>query len=74
MEREKTKRCLFISLDKFFSSKSSNQGRILGRVRRLFVRIERLKERRRALRELRGVLGPASRELLDRFMLEPEAQ
>ena len=40
----------------------------------VIIRIERLEERRRALRELRGALGPASRELLDRFMLEAEAQ
>jgi len=40
----------------------------------VIVRIERLEERRKVLRELRGVLGPASRELLDRFMLEAEAQ
>ena len=40
----------------------------------VIVRIERLEEKRKVLRELRGVLGPASRELLDRFMLEAEAQ
>jgi len=40
----------------------------------VIVRIECLEERRRVLRELRGVLGPASRELLNRFMLEAEAQ
>ncbi|MHC1628371.1 MAG: antitoxin AF2212-like protein [Candidatus Nezhaarchaeales archaeon] len=35
----------------------------------VIVRVERLEERR-VLRELRGVLGSASKELLDKFMLE----
>ena len=29
---------------------------------------------KKTLRELRGVLGPASKELLDKFMLEAETQ
>jgi len=40
----------------------------------VIVRIERLEERQKVLKELRGVLGPASKELLDRFMLEAEVQ
>jgi len=38
------------------------------------VKIEKLKDREKSLRELRSVLGSATKELLDRFMLEAEAQ
>ena len=40
----------------------------------VIVKIERLKDREKSLKELRGVLGSATKELLDRFMLEAEAQ
>jgi len=40
----------------------------------VIVKIERLRDREKSLRKLRGVLGSATKELLDRFMLEAEAQ
>jgi len=47
----------------------------LGEGEEVVVRIEGLEEgRRKVLEELRGILGPASKELLDRFMLEAEVQ
>ncbi len=38
------------------------------------VKIINVEERRKAIRKYRGVLGPASKELLDKFMLEAEEQ
>lgn len=40
----------------------------------LLVKVIEVKKRRRVLRKYRGVLGPAPKELLDRFMLEAEEQ
>ena len=40
----------------------------------VLVRIERLKDRRRIVDEFYGKRGSASKELLDEFMLEAEAQ
>ena len=40
----------------------------------VLVKIIAVEERRRLLRRHRGALGPAPRELLDRFMLEAEEQ
>ncbi|MCE4623632.1 MAG: antitoxin family protein [Caldisphaeraceae archaeon] len=40
----------------------------------LLVKIIEVERRRRVLRKYRGVLGPAPKELLDRFMLEAEEQ
>lgn len=40
----------------------------------LLVKIVEVGRRRNVLRKYRGVLGPAPKELLDRFMLEAEEQ
>ncbi len=40
----------------------------------MVVKIIAVEDRRRLLRKHRGALGPASKELLDRFMLEAEEQ
>ena len=40
----------------------------------VLVRVIAVGERRRLLRRHRGALGPAPKELLDRFMLEAEEQ
>ncbi len=40
----------------------------------LLVKVVEIERRRRFLRKYRGVLGPAPKELLDRFMLEAEEQ
>ena len=40
----------------------------------VLIRIERLEDRRRAVDEFYGKRGHASKELLDEFMLEAEAQ
>ena len=40
----------------------------------LLIKIISTEERKRILRKYRGVLGPAPKELLDRFMLEAEEQ
>lgn len=40
----------------------------------VLVKIERLKDRRRKVDEFYGKRGSASKELLDEFMLEAEAQ
>ena len=40
----------------------------------LLIKVVRAERKRRVLRKYRGVLGPAPKELLDRFMLEAEEQ
>ncbi len=40
----------------------------------LLVKVVSIERKRRVLRKYRGVLGPAPKELLDRFMLEAEEQ
>ncbi len=40
----------------------------------VLVRVERVEERRRIIEEFYGKRGSASKELLDEFMLEAEAQ
>jgi len=40
----------------------------------LLIKIINTEERKRILRKYRGVLGPAPKELLDKFMLEAEEQ
>lgn len=40
----------------------------------VLVKVIAVEERRRLLRKHRGALGPAPKELLDRFMLEAEEQ
>ncbi|MEB3780463.1 MAG: antitoxin family protein [Desulfurococcales archaeon] len=40
----------------------------------MVVKIIAVEDRRRLLRKHRGALGPAPKELLDRFMLEAEEQ
>ncbi len=40
----------------------------------LLIKVVRTERKRRVLRKYRGVLGPAPKELLDRFMLEAEEQ
>ncbi len=40
----------------------------------LLVKIVEVERRRNVFRKYRGVLGPAPKELLDRFMLEAEEQ
>jgi predicted DNA-binding antitoxin AbrB/MazE fold protein len=40
----------------------------------VLVRVERLKEREKIVEKFYGKRGPASKELLDEFMLEAEAQ
>jgi predicted DNA-binding antitoxin AbrB/MazE fold protein len=40
----------------------------------LLVKVVSVERKRKVLRKYRGVLGSASKELLDRFMLEAEEQ
>ena len=40
----------------------------------VLIKIIAVEERRKLLRRHRGALGPAPRDLLDRFMLEAEEQ
>ncbi len=40
----------------------------------VLVKVIAVEERRKLLRRNRGALGPAPKELLDRFMLEAEEQ
>ncbi len=40
----------------------------------LLIKIVGIARKRKVLRKYRGVLGPAPKELLDRFMLEAEVQ
>ena len=40
----------------------------------LLIKVVGVERKRRVLRKYRGVLGPAPKELLDRFMLEAEEQ
>jgi predicted DNA-binding antitoxin AbrB/MazE fold protein len=40
----------------------------------VILRVERISERKRAVEEFYGKLGPAPKDLLDEFMLEAEEQ